>query len=564
MKGRQLTNIDRQLMWHRLIAIVEEQAQVLLRTAFSTIVRECGDLSAGVFDVNGRMLAQAITGAPGHVNTMAESVQHFLKRFPLETMVPGDVFITNDPWKGTGHLNDFVVVTPCFRKGKPVALFCATSHVMDIGGLGFGPDAADVYMEGLFIPMLKLFDAGQVNTTLQSMIASNTRQPMETEGDTYALAACNDVAATRLNEMMDEFELDSLADIAAHILAQSRAAVLEEVRKLPKGTWHNTMTVDGYDEPIVLSAALTISDDGIHVDYSGTSGQSPRGINVPISYAAAYSMFGLACAVAGSIPNNSGSLSVFSVSAPVGSVLNAMHPAPVSTRHVIGQMLPDVVFGCLRQVVPQRVPAEGASCVWLLTLRGESAEAGRGRYGFTLGFTSNGGTGARFDKDGLSATAFPTNLNGTPVEVAETQTPLIFWRKELREGSGGAGSSRGGLGQVIEVGSASAKPFEILASFDRINHPPRGREGGQDGAAGFIGLASGLGLRGKGVQEVPPGERLIIMTPGGGGRGNPADRDPASVLRDVADGVLSLEDAALYGVSSSAAPARSASVAAQA
>ncbi len=545
---RQSTAIDMQLMWHRLIAIVEEQAQVLLRTAFSTIVRECGDLSAGVFDTQGRMLAQAITGAPGHVNTMAESVQHFLRKYPLDTMEPGDVFITNDPWKGTGHLNDFVVVTPCFRQGRPVALFCATSHVMDIGGLGFGPDASDVHMEGLFIPMLRLFERGQVNQTLMAMLLANTRQPMETEGDTYALAACNDVAAQRMLEMMAEFQLESLDALATHILSTSRNAVLEAVRQLPRGTWRNSMTVDGYDGEIVLAASLTIADDGIHVDYTGTSPQSPRGINVPLSYATAYTMFGLACAVAGQIPNNSGSLSAFTVSAPLGSVLNAPAPAPVSTRHVIGQMLPDVVFGCLRQVISDRVPAEGASCVWLLTLRGESQDAARGRYGFTLGFTSNGGTGARHGKDGLSATAFPTNLNGTPVEIAETQTPLIFWRKELRAGSAGTGQTRGGLGQVIEVSSSHDKPFEILASFDRILHPPRGRDGGGNGAAGFIGLASGRALAGKGVQEIPRGERLIIMTPGGGGSGEPALRAAASIARDVDDGVLAVDVArSVYG-----------------
>ena len=537
------TPIEMQLMWHRLIAIVEEQAQVLLRTAFSTIVRECGDLSAGVFDVEARMLAQAVTGAPGHVNTMAESVRHFLSRYPLDTMAPGDVFITNDPWKGTGHLNDFVVVTPCFRSGKAVALFCATSHVMDIGGLGFGPDGADVHMEGLFIPMLKLFDRGELNQTLMAMISANTRQPLETAGDTYALAACNDVAARRLLEMMEEFELDSLDELSHHILVRSREAVLEEIRKLPKGTWHNTMTVDGYDEPIVLSAAVTVSDTGIHVDYAGTSPQSSRGINVPLGYATAYTMFGLACAVAEGVPNNSGSLSAFSVSAPAGSVLNAAYPAPVSTRHVIGQMLPDVVFGCLRQVVPARVPAEGASCVWLLTLRGEAEDPLRGRYGFTLGFTSNGGTGGRHDKDGLSATAFPTNLNGTPVEVAETQTPPIFWRKELREGSGGAGRNRGGLGQVIEVASSCGKPFEILASFDRISHPPRGRDGGNSGAPGFIGLGSGRALKGKGMQDIPPGERLLIMTPGGGGNGNPAERDSQRLESDLEDEFISARDA---------------------
>jgi N-methylhydantoinase B len=539
------TTIDMQMMWHRLVAIVEEQAQVLLRTAFSPIVRECGDLSAGVFDTRGRMLAQAITGAPGHVNTMADSVQHFLRRYPLDTMQAGDAFLTNDPWMGTGHLNDFVVVTPCFKDGKAVALFCCTSHVMDIGGLGFGPDATDVFMEGLYIPMLRLFERGVANETLMAMIGSNTRQPLETEGDTYALAACNDVGSARLLDMMVEFELDSLDGLAEHILTHSREAVLAEVRKLPQGTWHNTMTVDGYDSPIRLSAALTVSATGIHVDYDGTSAQSSHGINVPLSYATAYTMFGLACAVSGHIPNNSGSLSVFSVSAPSGTVLNAPKPAPVSTRHVIGQMLPDVVFGCLRQIIPERVPAEGASSVWLITMRGETQDPLAGKYGFTLGFTSNGGTGARHGKDGLSATAFPTNLSGTPVEIAETQTPLIFWRKELRQGSGGAGRNRGGLGQVIEVESACDKPFEILASFDRIHFPPRGRDGGGNGAPGFIGLQSGRLLKGKGAQEIGRGERLIVMTPGGAGSGDPAQRDQAHITSDIGNQLVS--QAALAG-----------------
>ena len=198
--------IDLQIMWHRLIAVVEEQAQVLLRTAFSPIVRECGDLSAGVFDLKGRMLAQAVTGTPGHVNSMAESVEHFIAHFPIETMNPGDAYITNDPWMGTGHLNDFVVTTPCFKDGKAVALFSCTSHVMDIGGIGFGPDATDVFMEGLYIPMLKLIDQGVVNETLMAMIRSNTRLPIDTEGDTYSLAGCNDVGCQRLVEMMREFE----------------------------------------------------------------------------------------------------------------------------------------------------------------------------------------------------------------------------------------------------------------------------------------------------------------------------------------------------------------------
>jgi N-methylhydantoinase B len=536
--------IDLQIMWNRLIAVVEEQAQVLMRTAFSPIVRECGDLSAGVFDRQGRMLAQAVTGTPGHVNSMAESVKHFIRHFPLDSMKPGDAYITNDPWMGTGHLNDFVITTPAFnKKGQLVALFSCTSHLMDIGGIGFGPDATDVFMEGLYIPMLKLIDQGTVNETLMAMIRANTRLPIDTEGDTYSLAACNDVGAKRLSEMMDEFGIDDLDVLADHICERSREAVMAEIAKLPKGTWHNEMTVDGYDAPVTLKAALTVSDNGIHVDFTGTSAQSRYGINVPLAYTTAYTVFGLGCVVASQIPNNAGSLGPLTVSAPHGCILNAPKPAPVCSRHIIGQMLPDVAFGCLRQIIPDRVPAEGTSCLWNLNVRGETQAGSGGNYGFMMAVTSNGGTGARPDKDGLSATAYPSGVRGTPVEIAESQTPLIFWKKELRPGSGGAGRTQGGHGQIIEIGSGVDRPWDILAAFDRIDHPARGRDGGRDGAAGYVGLASGQKFRGTGFQLVPPGERLVVLTPGGGGIGAPAERAAEHVARDLTDELVSEETA---------------------
>lgn len=540
--------VDLQVMWSRLIAIVEEQAQVLVRTAFSPIVRECGDLSAGVFDTEGRMLAQAVTGVPGHVNTMAESVRHFLDRYPLKTMRPGDAFITNDPWMGTGHLNDFVVTTPCFRNGEAIGLFSCTSHLMDLGGIGFGPDSTDVFMEGLQIPIVKLIDQGVVNETFMAMLRANTRQPVETEGDTYALAACNDVGCRRLVEMMDEFGIDTLDELGEHILSHSRQAVVAEIRKLPKGTWKNSMQVDGYEHPLTLRVSLTITDDTILVDYEGTSPQSRHGINVPLGYTKAYTTFGLACAVAGKVPNNAGSLSAFRVTAPPGAVLNALKPAPVSSRHLLGQLLPDVVFGCLHQIVPDRVPAEGASSLWVLTLQGDTQNRSGRNYGFTLGFTSNGGTGARPTQNGLSATAYPTAVRTTPVEIAETQAPLIFWRKELRPDSAGNGRTRGGLGQVIEIQSSQNRPFRLLAAFDRVAHPARGREGGEDGAAGYVGFKSGRPLRGKGFQEVPPGVRLVVMTPGGAGLGAPRTRERGEVARDLKHDLISRERAhAAYG-----------------
>jgi N-methylhydantoinase B len=543
---RRSSEIELQVMWNRLIAVVEEQAQVLLRTAFSPIVREAGDLSAGIFDRHGNMLAQAVTGTPGHVNSMAESVKHFIRHFPLETMKKGDIYITNDPWMGTGHLNDFVLTTPAFHKDKLLGLFSCTSHLMDIGGIGFGPDGTDVFMEGLYIPLLKLADQGQLNETLMAMIRANTRLPIDTEGDVYSLAACNDIGCERLSEMVDEFRLEDLDELSEHILTRSRAAVLAEIAKLPKGTYRNAMTVDGYDEPVTLAASVTVSETGIHVDYTGTGPVSRRGINVPHSYTTAYTVFGIACIVGKDIPNNAGSLSPLTVSAPEGCILNAPKPRPVASRHIVGQMLPDVVFGAMRQAVPDRVPAEGTSCLFNLNVRGETDDDGLGNYGFTMTVTSNGGTGARPMKDGLSATAYPSGVKGTPVEIAESITPLIFWKKEYRPDSGGAGRTRGGLGQIIELGTRIGKPFDLLAAFDRIDHPPRGFDGGGNGAPGVVALASGQKLKGKGFQTIPPADRLVIMTPGGGGLGNPGARDAQALAKDLGEGLVTEQGAKAY------------------
>jgi N-methylhydantoinase B len=544
-----LAHIDKQVMWNRLIAVVEEQAQTLLRSAFSLMVRECGDLSAGVFDLRGRMLAQAVTGTPGHVNSMAESVGHFIAHFGLDAMAPGDVYITNDPWKGTGHLNDFVVTTPCFHRGKLVALLSCTSHLIDIGGIGYGPDAKDVHAEGIYIPFLKLVDRGVVNETLLAMVRANTRQPVETEGDVYSLAACNDIGCERLREMMDEFDLDGLDELADFIIDRSRTAVLAEIAKLPPGTYRSSMTIDGYDHPIELVATTTISASSVQVDFDGTSALVPFGINVPIVYTAAYTCFGLSCIVSPRIPNNAGSLAPLRVSAPAGCILNAHFPNPVANRHVIGQLLPDVVFGCLRQAVPERIPAEGTSLVWCVMLRGLAARRTGIDRGFQITANTNGGTGARPTKDGLSATAYPSGIRATPVEITESTAPLVYWRKELRPDSGGPGRWRGGHGQVVEIASLDGHPFELMAAFDRIEFPPRGRDGGADGASGQVKLGSGPSLRGKGVQDIAGDDSLIALTPGGGGIGDPLARDPQAVLEDVLDEHVSIECARRdYGV----------------
>jgi N-methylhydantoinase B len=551
-----LSFLSRQIMWDRLIAVVEEQAQTLVRTGFSTSTREAGDLSAGVFDVSGRMLAQAVTGTPGHINSMARAVYHFIDKFPTQTMRVGDVFITNDPWNGTGHLHDFTVVTPVFRATRLVAMFASTSHVVDIGGRGIGPDARQVYEEGIYIPLMRFATGAGVDETMIEIIRGNVREPVQVIGDLYSLAACNDVGARRLGQMMDEFAIEGLDALGDYIIDTSRAAMSDAIRKLPAGIYRNRMRVDGYDKPIDLMAEMTIGDGAIHVDFTGTSAPSAFGINVPMCYTEAYSAFGIKCMVAPSVPNNEGSLSTMTFGAPENCILNAKHPLPVSTRHVTGQMLPDVMIGCLQQALGEgRVPAEGTSCLWNLMatggpgrVDGDPGELADAAVFNVMSFHS-GGTGARPGKDGLSATAFPSGVRNVPVEVTEALSPLLIKRKEYRTDSGGAGEFRGGLGQVMEVVSLDPAPFGTSANYDRVQFPPRGRDGGHDGMAGALRLSSGAQPRSKGNQTVPKGDALIIEMPGGGGLGDPLHRAPERVLDDLRLGFVSREAAAeLYRV----------------
>ncbi len=534
-----IEQIQRQVMWNRLLAVVEEQAQTMIRTAFSTTVREAGDLSAGIFDLQGRMLAQAVTGTPGHVNSMMESVGHFLRKFPVETMQPGDHLITNDPWLGTGHLHDLTVVTPAFHRGRLVALFANTAHVIDVGGRGMGPEAHSVYEEGLYIPIVKCFEAGRPNATFFDFLRMGTRLPVELEGDVYSLCACNDAGARRLVAMLQEFKLDGIDDLAAFILDSSHRATLAEIAKLPPGNYASEIWSDGYEAPLCLKASLTIGADTIAVDFAGTSGRSGRGINVPAAYTRAYASFGIKCVVAPDIPNNTASLAPFRFTIPDGCILNAPRPSAVAVRHVVGQLLPDLMMGCLHQAVPDRVTAEGSSCLWNPPLRGGPiVTPGSPLPDFEVITFNSGGTGARPGRDGLDGTAFPSGVRTMPVEVTEAVAPIVFWRKELRPGSAGMGRTRGGFGQVMEIGAAGDEAFACQAIFDRVGHAPRGRDGGGDGAPGVVRLASGTVLPTKGYVEIPRGDRLVLELPGGGGMGPASERDPALHEQDRLDELI--------------------------
>ena len=541
------SKVAHQVMWNRLISVVEEQAQALVRTAFSTSVREAGDLSAGVYDTHGNMLAQAVTGTPGHVNAMADAVAHFIRRIGRQNIFDGDVYITNDPWEGTGHLHDITMVTPSFHNGVLVGFFACTAHIVDIGGRGFGADAASVYEEGLYIPIMKFADKGQVDETLTRIIRGNVREPDQLIGDIYALATCNEIGHRRLIDMMQEFDLSDLDGIAAFILENSRRATIERIAALPQKSATGEMTMDGFDRPITLKVKVSVEGDKIVSDFTGSSGLDKKGINCPLVYAKAYACYALKVAIAPEIPNNAASLAPFEITAPENSIVNALHPAPVALRHIVGHFVPDAVFDAFDKIVPGLVPAEGAGCLCNFQVsvrpRSDAPAPPTARRSEVLTFNS-GGSGARPAFDGLNATAFPSGVMTMPIEATEHAGPVIIWRKELRPDSGGAGKTRGGLGQYMEVGAQEGHEFDIQAMFDRVDHPARGRRGGGAGAPTTIQQDDGSPMKGKGKQFVAHGRRVVMAFPGGAGYGDPSERSADLVKRDLARGYISAETAA--------------------
>ena len=543
------SKVSFQVMWNRLISIVEEQAQALVRTAFSTSVREAGDLSAGVYNRHGEMIAQAVTGTPGHVNAMADSVAHFIRRIQVVNMFEGDIYITNDPWEGTGHLHDITVVTPSFFAGHLVGFFACTAHIVDIGGRGFGADANSVYEEGLYIPIMKFVDKGEVNQTLIAIVRGNVREPDQVVGDIFALGTCNEIGHRRLVEMMNEFELSKLEEVSEFIFENSKSATLDKINALPRKTENGFMQIDGYQSYIDLKVKLSVVQDEILCDFDGTSGVDKKGINVPLVYTKAYACYALKCAIAPEIPNNAASLAPFKITAPEGCILNAKHPAPVALRHVIGHLIPDTVYAALDKILPDTVPSEGAGslCNFQVSLRpsqNDTTSIVRKR-AEVLMFNS-GGSGARPQLDGMNATAFPSGVMTMPIEATEHTGPVIIWRKELRPDSGGAGKFRGGLGQFIEIGSYDGYEFDVSLMFDRVFHPAQGRKGGMPGGATVVCKDDGVKMRGKGVQLVEEGRRVQMSLPGGAGYGRPVDRDRQAIIRDVILGYVSVESSKKY------------------
>ncbi|HEX2227812.1 MAG TPA: hydantoinase B/oxoprolinase family protein, partial [Candidatus Binatia bacterium] len=455
---------------------------------------------------------------------------------------PGDVLITNDPWQTAGQINDITITTPVFKDGRLVALFANTCHSADIGGRILSAEAREVFEEGLRIPIMKLFDRGVANQVLMQIVRTNVRQPDEVIGDFYAQTASNDAGGRALLEMMDEFGLDSIDPVGEEIVRRSESAVRAEIAKLPAGEWSNETWSDGFEEPIVIRCSVKVAGDEIFIDFSGSSAQSTRGINVVANYTHAYASFAIKAAICPDVPHNEGSFRPVHVSAPAGSILNALDPAPVASRQVIGHFIPSAIFAALSGALPGRLMAPGADPIWLSVWRGENPP-------FTLTIFQVGGTGARPAKDGLNAVGFPSGVAGVPAEVIESLSPVVMRRRQLRPDSGGAGKWRGGLGQLTEFARRGKGRWSVSSIADRTEYPAPGLLGGGPGAKGEVLLDDGTGLHAKAMVDLKHDDIVHVNLPGGGGYGNALERPPEKVLWDVVEGYVTPEQAEKrYGV----------------
>jgi N-methylhydantoinase B len=522
-----------EVLWTRIISIVDEAAKAIVRTSFSTLSNEANDFACMLTDARGWALAQNSGSIPSFIGTLPATVRHFLSALGPEGMRPGDVLITNDAWMGTGHMSDVSVLKPIFRGGRLCAFSATTSHMPDIGGRVRAIEAREIFEEGLHIPLMKLREEGRTNATLIELIRSNVRTPDQTVGDIWAQVGANDLMERRLLCLLDDYRLDSLLEPGDELFARAERAMRGAIRAVPNGTYRYAMRTDGVDAPLDFKVALTIAGDAIVADYTGTSPQQPRAINCVLAYTYAMTAYAIKCALLPGLANNEGMYRPVTVTAPEGCLLNPRFPAAVVSRAVTGHYVPVLLMGALHQVIPERVMAGAGSPLWAVQQTGLRAD---GRP-YTNIFFFNGGTGATPVKDGENVLSWPSNISSTPVEVAERNSPLFFRYKRLRPGSGGLGRFRGGLGQDILVECDSDTP--IVASFmaERTKFPAPGLAGGRPGGTGDVRI-NGRRIDNRRQHVLCRGDTVLVRTPGGGGYGRPALRDATHLERDRRMGYL--------------------------
>lgn len=533
------------IVWRRLTGLMDEVAQTFVRTSFSVVVRENWDLACSLMDAEGRVFAQSSRSIPSFLGTMPRTLQAMLQKHPQHSLEPGDVLISNDPWLGTGHLNDITMVRPIFRGRELVAFVGSTFHTVDIGGAP-SPFAKDSYEEGLCIPILKIVRRGEENTDVISFLLENLREPSETLGDIRAQFAAYDLAQTKLLSLLQQEGIDDLKSVTDSILSRSELSMRKMLEAVPDGECTDQVTADGFDKPLTICCSIKKTGSDILVDFAGTDPQIDKPINSVYNFTFAYSAYAIKCAFDPGSPNNDGGLRPLTLLAPEGSLVNPTRPAPVWGRHLSGHYLPFVIFGALSKIIPDKVIADSGSPIWNVYFKGVD----RSNRKFVKMFFMSGGYGARAHSDGPACLSFPTNIANNPIEQFENQTPMLMTEKRLITDSGGAGMYRGGMGQRLSFQSLSPEPLTFMIRHERIKYPPRGFLGGVDGRLG-VDLLDGQRIPGKSVTTINKGQIVTFETPGGGGMFSPLKRDPKALAKDLQDGVVSAQSAQQeYGLSS--------------
>lgn len=537
--------IELEIAWGRLTSIIDESAVALVRTSFSTIVREAQDYTCILLDRQGRSVAQPTVSAPSFTGTMPRTMRHFLDKYPIDTWEPDDLVITNDPWMGTGHLNDVNVARPIFNEDELIGFVGLVAHTADIGGTLWSAGAHEVFEEGIQIPICKLMVRGEPNEDVFNFIRTNVRVPDIVVGDLHAMNSAAQVVERGLNAFLAEFGAERWEPLVDEVIRRTEAAMREEIRKIPEGTYVHEVSLDGYREPVLVKATVTVKDGGILVDYAGTSPQVPLAMNSPYTYTYAYTAHPLKCVINPSIPNNEGTFRAIEVRAPEGSVVNPRYPAAVAARNLTGHCLYAVLYGALAPAIPDRVIAECSAPRPIIIVSGFREDGRR----FQNMFFIMGGLGARAEADGGACLPFPTNTRATPVEIMETTTPILIERKELVPDTGGAGKFRGGCAQEVTIRNLSPNPMRLSMLSERTKQPPRGLFGGRPGGRPKFYLDDGSPAESKGITTVAAGQAMIIRTHGGGGYGPPGERARESLRADLVDGYVTTEVAKTeYGV----------------
>ena len=524
--------ITLEVLWTRLISTVDEAAAALVRTSFSTVVRESHDFSCVITDATGRSLVQATDSIPSFIGTLPRTIRHFLDEIPAEEMQPGDVIATNDIWQGTGHLPDISVGKPLFFEGKLVGFAGSTAHAPDIGGKIRSPEAREVFEEGFQIPIMKVIRGGEPDEVFFKLLRKNVRAPDEVVGDFWAQVTALELMEERVTALMRQYEIDTLADLAGEIQSRSERAMRAAIRDLPDGTYKSELKTDGLGVPLQLKVALTIDGDEVSADFAGSSPQVDRAINCAYCYTYAMTAYAVKCAAAPNLPNNEGSVAPIKVTAPESSIINPKFPVSGGSRALTGHFVPTLIFGALAKVVPDRITAGTGSPLWSITQSGVRPD-GRS---FASLFFFNGGMGATVGKDGENCMSWPSNISSTPTEVIEQLAPLRIKYRRFRPNSGGPGRQRGGLGQDILLENLSATPTAVSFLAERTREAAPGIAGGEDGATGEVRINDER-VDAKQQHIVKQGDTILLSTPGGGGYGPVAERDPEAVAADMRKGL---------------------------